>query len=396
MLKIRIFWPLFFTVLMAGHGTRSPPASEPEDNEGDEDSEDEPEEAPAAAAGPVTRSRGARGGARGVRISLPRQPRASSRARRQRHPDDGEAAPADPHMQTWMSNMEKQMRQLMQAVGNFSLNGGDPAPPDDADDTDDDEDSVAGAPAPRRVGRLPRSIPASDLIAHIPRRSLNFWDNHPAGTPLAYKDLPGQLRQAMDKNPRDRLEVQQIFTALTLVASLLDAFVAVTADGQLQFAQFGMELILNHLVPLLARRVDALQQDGSLRSVFMSAQDPRSQYFIADPDTSYGILQKVSSARVQALMAAAGRRGGRDEDDDRRATNRRNGKQRQTAAGSPHQPARDRGSSKSRNNPASTSSGHRGSSRDRGRGDARERRGSRDAAPRSHPADSAARGADQN
>ena len=199
----------------------------------------------------------------------------------------------------------------------------------------------------------------------------------------------------MDKNPRDPLEVQLIFTALSLVASLLDAFVAVTAAGQLQFAQFGMELILTHLFPLLARRVDALQQDGALRSVFMSAQDPRSQYFIADPDTSYGILQKVSSARVQALLTAAGRRGGRDEDDSR-TTNRRGNRQRQAPAGSPPQRARDRGGSTSRNNNASGPSRRTGSSRDRG--DIRERRGSsRDgAASRSQPADSSARGADHN
>ena len=290
-----------------------------------------------------------------------------------------------------MSNLEKQMQQLLQAVKAISL----AQDPDQADAHDDDAESATGSPDLRPMGRQPRSIPVSDLMAHIPRHSLAWWDNHPSGTPIAYKDLPGQLRQAMDKNPRDRLEVQQVFTALTLVASLLDAFVAV-GDGNLLFAQFSMELILNHLFPLLARRVDALQQDGALRSVFMSAQDPRSQYFIADPDTSYGILQKVSSARVQALMATAGRRGGRNVDDDRRSSNRGSNKQRQAASGSPGQRARDQGSTNSRSSHTGGSSRRGSSSRDHG--ESRERRGSsRDgAAARSNPADSSSLGADHN
>lgn len=282
------------------------------------------------------------------------------------------------------------MQQLMRAVSGSST-----TQDQDQDETDDDdEDYVAGAHALQPVGRTQRTIPASDLLAHIPRHSLAWWDNHPSGTSIAYKDLPGQLRQAMDKNPRDRVEVQLVFTALTLSASLLDAFAAVS-EGKIQYAQFGMELILNHLSPLLARRVDALQQDGSLRSVFMSAQDPRSQYFVADPDTSYGILQKVSSARVQALIAAAGRRGGRDDDDERRSTNRRNGTQRHAGGGSPGQRARDRGAATNRTTNAGSSSQRGGRSRDRGA--SRERTGSRDgAAARSNPADSSARGADRN
>jgi len=390
MLKIRTLLPLILTVLMSSAGGRARTASEPDH---DEDDADEPEEPHAAVARPAARRRG-RPPTRGVRISLPA---ASSRAPRLRPPaaQAENAADSDaPNMQTRMSNIEQQLQQLLQAVGGISSNQGPGQ--DQADDDDDDEDFVAGAPAPRRVEQQQRSIPPSDLMTHIPRHKLAWWDNHPSGTPIAYKDLPGQLRQAMDKNPRDRLEVQQIFTALTLVASLLDAFVAITADGQLQFAQFGMELILNHLFPLLARRVDALQQEGALRSVFMSAQDPRSQYFIADPDTSYGILQKVSSARVQALMAAAGRRGGRDDDDDRRTNNRRGNRQRQGPGGSPQQRARDRGTSTSRNNNANSSSRRTGTSRERG--DPRERRGSsRDgAASRSQPADSSSRGADHN
>lgn len=392
MLRIRTLLPLLFTVLMAGSGARAPQDPPPEITEADEEDPEEPspdEDRPAA------RGRG-RPPTRGVRIS---SAAAGSRSRIRPRPGPAaaaEGAPAAPDIQAWMRSMEAQMQQLMQVVGGPSKIPDQDQ--DQAEDDTDDEDFVAGAPAPGRAGRQPRSIPTSDLMAHIPRRSLATWDNHPPGTSIAYKDLPGQLRQAMDKNPRDRLEVQLAFTALTLVASLLDAFVAVTAEGQLQFAQFGMELILNHLFPLLARRVDALQHDGALRSVFMSAQDPRSQYFIADPDTSFGILQKVSSARVQALMAAAGRRGGRDEDDNRRSNNRRGGTQRQAAGGSPRQRARDRGSSTastSRNNNAGGgSSRRRGSSRDR---NDRNDRGSRDrAASRSNPADSSSRGADQN
>lgn len=387
MFKIRTLLPLLFTVLMSGSGTgsgvRAPSAQEPEANA---DAEEDPEEPSTEDVRPAARRRG-RPPTRGVRISLPVS---SSRAVRRQPPEDDEAAPVAPDIQSWMSTMETQMQQLMQAVGRFSSTQGG----HQADEADDDEDSVAGAPAARHVRGQSRTIPSSDLVAHIPRHSLAWWDNHPSGTPIAYKDLPGQLRQAMDKNPRDRLEVQQHFTALTLVASLLDAFVAVTAEGQLQFAQFGVELILNHLFPLLARRVDALQQDGALRSAFMSAQDPRSQYFIADPDTSYGILQKVSSARVQALLATAGRRGGRDEDDERRSTTRRSGKQQQAAGGSQGQRARDRGAASNRNTNAGGAS-RRGSSRDRGT--SRERGGARDgAAPRSNPADSSARGGDRN
>lgn len=381
---MRTLLSLLFTVLMSGSGAGALPDPAEEITE---DNADDPEEPSPEDMRPATRRRG-RPPTRGVRISLPA---AAGRAQRHRPPDDDEPAPGAPNIQSWMSNVEQQLQQLMQTVGRFSSRHGQ----DQVDDDDEDEDSVAGAPAPRHVVQPSRSIPTSDLVAHIPRHSLAWWDNHPSGTPIANMDLPGQLRQAMDKNPRDRLEVQQTFTALTLAASLLDAFVAVTAEGQLQFAQFGMELILNHLFPLLARRVDALQQDGSLRSVFMSAQDPRSQYFIADPDTSYGILQKVSSARVQALMATAGRRGGREGDDDRRSTNRRSGKQRPAAGGSPQQRARDRGSSNARNNNAQASSQRGGNSRERG--GSRERRGSRDgAASRSNPADSSTRGADHN
>lgn len=382
MFKIRTLLSLVLTVLMSGSGAKAPP--EPAVDI-DDDNEDDPDDPPTADARPAARGRRGRPPTRGVRIA---SPAASSRAPRQKPSEDDEAAPAAPDMQSRMSSIEKQLQQIMQALGGVSSDN-DPAQ-SDYDDDDDDEDSVAGA--------RPRRIPTSDLMAHVSRRSLAWWDNHPNGTPIAYKDLPGQLRQAMDKNPRDRLEMQLTYTALTLTASLLDVFVAITKAGQLHFAQLGMELILTQLFPLLARRVDALQQDGALRSVFMSAQDPRSQYFIADPDTSYGILQKVSAARVQALMAKASRSGGRDEDDDRRSTNRRNGRQRQAAGGSPRQRAqsRDRGSSHGTSNPASSSSRRRGSSRDRG--DSRERRGSaRDgAASRSNPADSSARGADHN
>ena len=390
MFKIRTLLPLLFTVLMAGSSARAPAAREPELTE---DIEEDPEE-PTEDVDPAPRRRG-RPPTRGVRISLP-----ASASRAARRPDPAAAgdaaAPVAPHIQSWMNTMEQQMKQLMHAVGKISSNQGQDQ--DQADEAeDDDEDYVAGAPAARARSQS-RTIPPSDLVAHIPRLKLTWWDQHPSGTPIAYKDLPAQLRQALDKNPRDRLEAQLTYTALTLAASLLDAFVAVTVQEQLQFAQIGIELILTHLFPLLARRVDALQQDSALRSVFMSAQDPRSQYFIADPDTSYGILQKVSSARVQALLTTAGRRGGRDEDDDRRSTNRRGGRggrQNQAAGGSPQQRARDHGGSNSRTNTASSSSRQRGSSRDRG--NSRERGGARDgAASRSNPADSSTRGADRN
>lgn len=361
-----------------------------------EDGEDPPSEP----AEPAPRRRG-RPRTAGVRISVPAaSSRAPSRAHaaavapparaaRRRSSAVIEDASEAPNMQAWMSHMERQMQQVMLALRGISSTHGR----DQADNYDDDAVSAADETASQHGGSQRRSIPTSDFIPHIPRLSLEWWDNHPAGTPIAYKDLPGQLRQAMDKNPRDRLEVQQAFTALTLAASLLDAFVAVTVEGNLQFAQFGTELILTHLAPLLGRRVDALQQEGALRSVFMSAQDPRSQYFIADPDTSYGILQKVSSARVQALMTTAGRRGGRDEDAERRSTNRRSSSQRQAAGGSPGQPARDRGTANSRHNNTCSSSRRGGGG---SRSDSRERRGSsRDgAASKSNPADSSSRAAD--
>jgi len=390
MLKIRTLLPLLLTVFMAGGSRRGPPPPAEELVEADADNEDEPADPPEAAQ--PARRRRSRSSTRARRISASRSPRRRPAAA-------AEGAPDDPALEARMTNMEQQLQQILQAVDKISLaRGRDPA--EDEEEDDDDEDLVAGAPAPRAGGRPRdagrRSIPTSDLMAHIPRHSLAWWDNHPAGTPIAYKDLPGQLRQAMDKNPRDRLEVQQTYTALTLSASLLDALVAVTDAGRLHVAQFAMELILNHLFPLLARRVDALQQAGALRSVFMSAQDPRSQYFIADTDTSYGILQKVSSARVQALMTAAGRR---EENDDRRSNNRRNGTQRPGAGGSPRQQgARDRGAANSRNNNVSSGSSRRGGGNARDRGASSERRGSsRDgAASRSNPADSAARGEDRN
>jgi hypothetical protein len=280
----------------------------------------------------------------------------------------------DGHMlQAWMQSMEKQMQQLVRQVKNIDVS------------SETDEDSEAEEPdfnrRRLRIAAPPaRHIPKSQLLPHIPRQDMIFWDNHPAGTPIPYKDLPGQLRQAMDKNVRDRLEVQNMYTALTLSASLLDVFMAITEDGQVHHAQLGLELILNHLSPLLARRVDALQQDGSLRSVFMSAVDPRSQYFIADPDTSFGILQKVSAARVQALMTKAGRR---DEDADRRSTSRgNNSQQRHSGGGSQRQRARDRSASSNANGQANGNSHKRGPSRERA---ARER-GSRDGGPPSSSA----------
>jgi hypothetical protein len=280
----------------------------------------------------------------------------------------------DGHMlQAWMQSMEKQMQQLVRQVKNIDVS------------SETDEDSEAEEPdfnrRRLRIDAPPaRNIPKSQLLPHIPRQDMIFWDNHPAGTPIPYKDLPGQLRQAMDKNVRDRLEVQNMYTALTLSASLLDVFMAITEDGQVHHAQLGLELILNHLSPLLARRVDALQQDGSLRSVFMSAVDPRSQYFIADPDTSFGILQKVSAARVQALMTKAGRR---DEDADRRSTSRgNNSQQRHSGGGSQRQRARDRSASSNANGQANGNSHKRGPSRERA---ARER-GSRDGGPPSSSA----------
>ena len=287
------------------------------------------------------------------------------------------------------------MQALMQAVQNSSgANSAQVQDLDSAEDEDaDDDDFAAGAPAARNPSRQSRSLPTSDLMPHIPRRSIAWWDNHPSGTPIAYKDLPGQLRQAMDKNPRDRLEVQLTFTALSLAASLLDTFAVVTVAPYA--AQLGIKLLLSHLCPLLARRVDALQQEGSLRSVFQTAQDPRSQYFITDPDTSYGILQKVSSARVQALMTAAGRR---DDGSHRspNSNNNNNGKQRQGAAGSPQQRTRDRCNANNRNNGNASCSSQRSGSRDRG-DRSRERNGSRDgAASRSNPADSSSRGGDRN
>jgi hypothetical protein len=51
---------------------------------------------------------------------------------------------------------------------------------------------------------------------------------------------------------------------------------AITEDGQLHHAQLGLELILNHLSPLLARRVDGLPQDT--RPV---ARSPLSQHIFS-------------------------------------------------------------------------------------------------------------------
>ena len=274
-------------------------------------------------------------------------------------------APDGHTLQAWMRRIEKQMQQLAKEVKHNDVS------------SESDKDLEADESDPDRRWRHAASPPArhiqkSQLLPHIPRQDMVFWDNHPAGTPIPYKDLPGQLRQAMDKNVRDRLEVQNMYTALTLSASLLDVLMAITEDGQLHHAQLGLELILNHLSPLLARRVDALQQDGSLRSVFMSAVDPRSQYFIADPDTSFGILQKVSAARVQALMTKAGRR---DEDSDRRSTPRgNNSQQRRSGGGSQRQHNRDSSASSNANGRANGNSNKRGTSRERA---ARER-GSRD------------------
>lgn len=339
---------------MAGTG-RKPAARLEEIVETEEDTDDE-----AAAAGPAAAGRPLRRGrAPKVRIAAPAAAGRAPRGRPAAAAPPAAPAPAivaaDAHtVQAWMQGMERQMQQLMDMVG-----GGN----------SDDEDSVAGAPdpdrrRPRAAAPHARSVPRSELMPHIPRQDMAWWDNHPTGTPIPYKDLPGQLRQAMDKNPRDRLEVQQTYTALTLAASLLDVLVAITDDGQLHHAQLGLELILNHLFPLLARRVDALQQDGALRSVFMSALDPRSQYFIADTDTSYGILQKVSTARVQALMTKAGRR---EEDADRRSNSRgSNSQQRQSGGGSQRQRARDRGTSTNGTNNANGNSNRRGTSRERG------------------------------
>ncbi len=172
---------------------------------------------------------------------------------------------------------------------------------------------------------------------------------HPPGTPLNFKGLPAALRSAMSSNARDRLEASHTYTALTIAASLLDVLVAVT-EGQRAYAQFGVELLMNYLIPMLARRVDTLQQEGPLRDAFSLAQDPRSQYFVADPDTSLGILQRVSAARVQSLLTAAARTGGRDGSSGSNSTNRRGNQPRQSGGGSG-------GSQRNNNNRGNTNNG---------------------------------------
>lgn len=305
------------------------------------------------------------------------------------------AASVDPgELRDLMAKMTRQLESIAQAVAGPPSNNQHEAPIQ-VDDDEEEATTQRSAPTPASDTRVGRSIPQSDLLSHIPRHTMAWWDNHPGGTPIAFKELPGQLRGALAKNERDRLEAQQAFTALTLTGSITDALVALLNDGDMHYAQLALELILTHLSPMLARRVDALQQDGPLRSVFTCAQDPHSQYFIADPDTSYSLLQKVSSARVQAFMAAASRKGGREDAEANRANNRRGGQQRQGAAGSPPQRARPRGPSTATSTNAGGSSRRAGSSRDRGT--PRERGGSRDGAPsRSQPADTPARGADRN
>ena len=160
---------------------------------------------------------------------------APRRALRQRPAATDEAPPDDaplrvPSATARMNTLKQQMKLLLQAVEGLSQAHAQAAAveeadyPDALDDAEDDEDYdeafVADTPAALQQGPQPRCIPTLDLVAHIERCSLAWWDNHAAGTPIAYKDLQGLLSQAMgrDKNPRDKLKLQQIYTALTLAA----------------------------------------------------------------------------------------------------------------------------------------------------------------------------------
>lgn len=255
-------------------------------------------------------------------------------------------------MQLQVQELQTNMHRILQLLGDSGNNA-----------------AAAGAAA---AGAGDNSIPSSPELQHIRRQSLEFWDNHPAGTPLDYKDLPPKLRSAMDKNPRDRLEVTHAYTALTLSATLLDILYAIVQGAEFHLAEIGMDLILNHLAPMLGRRVDALQQNGALRTLFSTAQDPHSQYFIADPKSSLAILQKVSSARVQAIMTKA-----KNEVDAGRRSGTRDGdsQSRQASGGSQRSRTRSNQSNGNRrNNTSNNNNGNGGSNR---RGTSRER-GSRE------------------
>jgi hypothetical protein len=283
------------------------------------------------------------------------------------------------------------MQQLMHLATGKSAAKTSAASDPDPDDPDDGYSYNNSNTS--QLSLSPRSqLPVSHLLPHIPRQSLSFWAAHPVGTPIPYKDLLATLRSALGKNERDHLEAQHMFTALSISASLLDVLMAVTA-GRRAYAQLGAELIMNNLAPMLARRVDALQQEGALRSAFSIAQEPCSHFFVADPDTSLGILAKVSAARVQSLLTAAARTGGRDGNSGRQLTNGRSNQQRNSAGGSHGQ--RNNNCSNANNGGRSNTTGGssgRGSS-SRTRSDPRPQGTSREgASARSNSAASAARG----
>jgi hypothetical protein len=167
--------------------------------------------------------------------------------------------------QTWMRNIKRQMQHMMQLLARNSADRARPSPaaaPAPDDDSDDD-DSGDGSDVPQSHSPQSHSIPPSNLLVHIPRQSLDFWGTRAAGTPMSFKELPAQLRTATGKGERDRLEVAHIYTAFTISASLLDVLIAIT-HGERSYAQIRIELVHDHLIPMLCRCLDALQQEGAL------------------------------------------------------------------------------------------------------------------------------------
>lgn len=388
-------WTLLLTFLMAGGGASSQGSAEAHEiteEEADYLVETTPEESACADAPPEKRRPGRpRGSTKkqplAVRIVTPDPVSTRSSSR------DVDV----PALHALVSGMQRQMQQLMQglsatsaarsAATSAAMAAPNPDDPDDDDDYSSDSSQLSNPPR--------REIPDSGLIPHIPRQPLAFWDRHIPGTPLNFKGLPDALRSAMSSNARDRLEASHTYTALTIAASLLDVLVAVT-EGQRAYAQFGVELLMNYLIPMLARRVDTLQQEGPLRDAFSMAQDPRSHYFVADPDTSLGLLQRVSAARVQSLLTAASRTGGRDGSSGSNSTNRRGNpsQPRQSGGGSGGSQRNNNNNRGNANNGGSSTNGSGRGGRSRDRNDSRARGSSRDgASARSNSA--AARGGDQ-
>lgn len=301
----------------------------------------------------------------------------------------------DPAVAASLSHISETLAHLSQALLRNGTRGTLRDSNSDASSSDSDDDS-AGTDDSQAASsrRLPRRIPPSDLLPHLPRRKFRWWTTHASGTPIPWKKLPAQLRSAIPKDrSRDRTEAEFTFSALSLSLSVLDALVAI-GEGHTGLVHNAAELILNHMVPLLCRRVDALQQESALRSAFAAAQDPRSHFFVADPETTTPLLQKVNAAKVQNFLTAASRVRTHDSNDRGSNHNRRGNhdKQRGSAGGSQGTQSRNRNTS---NANAGGSTRRAGNSRERS--DSRARGNSREApASRSTPADAAARGADRN